>query len=135
MQEHTQVHYVAIPTDGGAYLAHFGRARTMAVVAIQDAQVISREDRVNPDPDHLDPAHHRVMLNLVRGCQVVITAHIGPPMVASLRHQSVQVLASPSESVDGAIEAYLRSLRGGPPLEVMTSDVADARQAHEHVSR
>jgi predicted Fe-Mo cluster-binding NifX family protein len=135
MQAHADVHYAAIPTDGGAYLAHFGRARTMAVFGVQNARIISREDRENPDPDHLDPAHHRVMLDLVQGCQVVITAHVGSPMVASLNHLGVQVLGSPTESVDQAIEAYLRSLRGGPPLELMTSDRADTRQAHEHVRR
>src|ERR1051326_5963413 len=100
--------YIAIPTDGGPYLAHFGRARSMAVVGIQQAKVISREDRVNPVPDHLDPAHHRVMMDLVQGCQVVIAAHIGPPMVASLTHLGVQVLGWPTESVEGAIEASLR---------------------------
>jgi predicted Fe-Mo cluster-binding NifX family protein len=135
MHSNTSMLYVAIPTDGGAYLAHFGRARSMAVLAIKDGQVMSREDRVNPDPDHLDPAHHRVMMDLVQGCQVVIAAHIGPPMVASLTHLGVQVLGSPTESVEGAIEAYLRSLRGGPALEVLPSVAADADHGHEHDSR
>jgi predicted Fe-Mo cluster-binding NifX family protein len=135
MQSNTSMQYVAIPTDGGAYLAHFGRARSMAIIGVQEAKVISREDRVNPDPDHLDPAHHRVMMDLVQGCQVVIAAHIGPPMVVSLTHLGVQVLGSPTESVEGAIEAYLRSLRGGPALEVLTSVAADADHGHEHASR
>jgi len=127
--------YVAIPTDGGPYLAHFGRARSMAVFGVQEAKVISREDRINPDPDNLDPAHHRVMMDLVQGCQVVIAAHIGPPMIASLTHQGVQVLGSPTESVEGAIEAYLRSQRGGQALEVLTSIAADADHGHEHANR
>jgi predicted Fe-Mo cluster-binding NifX family protein len=135
MHSNTSMQYVAIPTDGGPYLAHFGRARSMAVLGVQEAKVISREDRLNPDPDHLDPAHHRVMLDLVQGCQVVIAAHIGPPMVVSLTHLGVQVLGSPTESVEGAIEAYLRSLRGGPALEVLTSAAADADHGHEHASR
>ena len=129
MQSNTRMQYVAIPTDGGAYLAHFGRAPGMAVFGIQGAQIISREDRLNPDPEHLDPAHHRVMLDLVRGCQVVIAAHIGQPMVRSLVHEGVQVLGAPTESVDGAIQAYLRSLRGGPALECMASSAAD-KQHH-----
>jgi predicted Fe-Mo cluster-binding NifX family protein len=99
----------------------------MAVFGIHDGQVSSREDRLSPDPEHLDPAHHRLMLDLVRGCQVVIAAHIGPPMVASLVHLGVQVLGAPTESIDGAIEAYLRSLRGGPALEVLTSSTSDNR--------
>src|SRR5579859_164747 len=135
MLAHTSMQYVAIPTDGGPYLAHFGRARSMAVFGVQEAKVISREDRVNPDPDHLDPAHHRVMMDLVQGCQVVIAAHIGPPMLASLTHEGVQVLGSPTESVEGAIEAYLRSQRGGPALEVLTYVAADADHRHEHGNR
>jgi predicted Fe-Mo cluster-binding NifX family protein len=124
-------HNVAIPTDGGQYLAHFGRARSIAVFTIQDGQVIGREDRVNPDPEHLDPAHHRIMLDLIGGCQVVIAAHIGPPMIASLVHLGVQVLGAPTESVDSAIQAYLRSLRGGPALEILTSGPADEHFQHE----
>jgi hypothetical protein len=65
------IQYIAIPTDGGAYLAHFGRAHSMAVFGIQNGQVVSREDRLDTDPEYLDQAHHRVMLDLVRGCQVV----------------------------------------------------------------
>ena len=128
------VQYIAIPTDGGQYLAHFGRARTMAVFGVQDGQVISREDRVNPDPEHLDPAHHRVMLDLVRGCQVVIAAHMGPPMLASLTHLGIQVLGAPTESVEGALGAYVRSLSGGgAPLEVLTFTEDEVRSHHhEH---
>jgi len=126
------VQYVALPTDGGRYLARFGRARSMAIFGIADGQIISREDRLNPDPDHLDPAHHRVMLDLVRGCQVVIAAHIGPPMVASLTHLGYQLLGAPSEFVDAALGAYLRSLDGGPPLEVLTFNLAEALQHHDH---
>ncbi|HEX8966261.1 MAG TPA: NifB/NifX family molybdenum-iron cluster-binding protein [Chloroflexota bacterium] len=111
------VQYVAIPTDGGAYLAHFGRARSMAVFGIEDGQVISGEDRLNPDPEHLDRAHHRIMLDLVRDCQVVLTSHIGPPMIASLAHLGIKVLGAPTESVHSTLDAYLRSVQGGPPLE------------------
>ena len=131
MQSNTSMQYVAIPTDGGAYLAHFGRAKCMAVFGIQDGQVSSREDRLNPDPEHLDPAHHRVMLDLVRGCQVVIAGHLGPPMVTSLLHLGMVVLGAPTQSVDGALQAYLRSLRGGPPLEVLTSSPSDEPHQHE----
>src|SRR6266536_2849766 len=127
----TTAQYVAIPTDGGAYLAHFGRAKNMAVFAIQDGRLSSREDRLNPDHEHLDPAHHRVMLDRVRGCQMFIAAHIGPPMVTSLRHLGMEVLGAPTESVDGALQAYLRSLRGGPALEVLTSSPSDAHHQDE----
>jgi predicted Fe-Mo cluster-binding NifX family protein len=126
------VQYVAIPTDdGGIYLAHFGRAPVMAVFAVENGQIVSRHDRMNPDPEHLDPAHHRVMLDLVRDCGVVIAAHIGAPMIASLARLDIQVLGAPSESVVRVIEAYLDSLRGGPPLETLDPAAADARHQHE----
>ena len=125
------IQYVAIPTDRAGYLAHFGRAYSVAVFGIQNGQVVSREERVNPDPEHLDPAHHRVMLDLVRGCQVVIAAHIGPPMVASLTHLGIDVLGAPTESVEGPVAAYLRSQSGGPPLEALMFDPAEA-QSHHH---
>jgi len=114
------VQQVAIPTDGGPYLANFGRARTIAVFRVDSGAVLSREDRINPDPDHLDPAHHGVMLDLVRGCNVVIASHIGPPMVTSLTHRGVRVLGAPHERVEATLQAYLRSLSGRPPLEDFT---------------
>jgi predicted Fe-Mo cluster-binding NifX family protein len=99
--------YVAIATDGGNCLAHFGRAHTTAVFCIQDGQVVSREDRIKPDTEHLDPAHHRLMLDLARGCDVVIAAHVRPPMIASLSRLGVEVLRAPSQSMDAAPGAYV----------------------------
>jgi predicted Fe-Mo cluster-binding NifX family protein len=130
----TNIQYVAIPTDGADSLAHFGRAHTIAVFGIHGSEAVSRQDRLNPDPEHLDPAHHRVMLDLVRDCEVVLTAHIGPPMVASLTRLGIKVMGAPTESVEGALGAYLRSLTGGPPLEVLTFDPATAvtRQHEDH---
>lgn len=126
------MHNVAIPTDGGAFLAHFGRAPVMAVFTVDDGQIVRREDRPNPDPEHLDPEHHRVMLDLVRGCQVVIAAHIGPPMVASLVRGGTLVLGAPSESLEATLEAYLAALRGGPPLEELQAAATDAHDRHAH---
>ncbi len=48
MSQGTSVQYVAILTDGGAYPAHFGRAKRVAVFGIQDGHVSSREDRLDP---------------------------------------------------------------------------------------
>jgi predicted Fe-Mo cluster-binding NifX family protein len=130
------VQYVAIPTDdGGVNLAHFGRASVMAVFAVENGQIVSRHDRVNPDPEHLDPAHHRVMLDLVRDCRVVIAAHIGTPMIASLTRLDIRVLGAPSESVDRVMEAYLDSLRGGPPLETLDPAATVDRRQHATVDR
>ena len=126
-----KLQYVAIPTDGEACLAHFGRAHSMAVFGVHNGQVVSREDHLNPDPEHLDPAHHRVMMDLVRDCQVVIAAHIGPPMVASLTHLGIQVFGAPTESVEEALGAYLRSQTGGAPLEALSFDPS-AAAAHHH---
>jgi predicted Fe-Mo cluster-binding NifX family protein len=121
------VQYVAIPTDGGPYLAHFGRARTMAAFGIDSGAVLSREDRINLDADHLDPAHHRVMLDLVRGCNLVIASYVGPPMVTSPTHRHVRVLGAPDENLEATLQAYLCSLSGGPPLEDFTPASSSCR--------
>ncbi len=114
------MHRVAIPTDEhGRWLAHFGRAPRMLVITVEGGVATSREERVNPDPHHLDRAHERVMLDLVDGCDVVHANHIGAPMIATLTSAGTRVLGVPSESVDAALEAYLRSENGGPPLEVL----------------
>lgn len=123
---------VAIPTDDGRTLAHFGRAKTMAVFTVDGGQVVGREDRRNPDPDHQDPAHHKVMMNLVAGCDVVIATHMGPPMVASLVKVGTEVLVAPSEDVEQSLQAYLRSQQGGPRLIPLTVEAAGAAHSHDH---
>ncbi len=121
---------IAIPTEDGRFLAHFGRAPTMAVFSIEDGRVTGREDRANPDPEHLDRAHHKIMMDLVKDCEVVIASHMGPPMVTSLTRVGKRVLGAPSESVERTLQAYLRSLSGGPALEELTAEATG--EGHEH---
>lgn len=124
---------VAIPTDGGNRLMHFGRAHTMAIFTIDGGQVVSRESRLNPDPEHMDPAHHKIMMNLAQGADVVIATHMGPPMVTTLNRVGAKVLIAPSEDVEAALQAYLRSTQGGPALAEMTVQSAEAAHAgHDH---
>jgi len=79
------VELVAITNDGGRHLAQFGPSADHDDLRGRQRNITGPEDRPNPDPEHLDPAHHRVMLDLVRGCDVVIAGHIGSPMIVSLR--------------------------------------------------
>lgn len=123
---------VALPTDGAGHLVHFGRAPIMSVLSVDNGQVVGREDRRNPDPDHMDPAHHKIMMNLVQGADVVIATHMGPPMVASLNRVGAKVLVAPSEDVDQTLQAYLSSLQGGPSLSEMTVEAAEAAHSHGH---
>ena len=124
------MHRVAVPADErGRWLAHFGRAPRMLVYTVEDGAIVNREERVNPDPDHRDPAHERVMLRLVEGCDVVLASHIGAPMIANLTAAGTRVLGAPSESVDTTLDAYLRSQSGGPPLEVLEAGDAVPRRA------
>ena len=54
-------------------------------------------------------------------------------MLRKMRHLGTQLLGSPTESVEGAVDVYLRSLRGGTPLEsVAQTGGADALD-HHHV--
>ena len=127
--------YVAIPTDGGTIWPTSAAPTRWLYSASRTGKVVSREDRPNPDPGHVDPSHHRVMLDVVRGGQVVIAVHIGPPMIASLTHLGVEVLGAPTESVDAALRAYQRSLAGGPPLEVLRVDPGTMHTHHNDEHR
>ena len=124
--------YVAIPTDGGTIWPrpHGGCIRLPGRARSSVAKIVP-----NPDPGHVDPSHHRVMLDVVRGCQVVSAVHIGPPMIASLTHLGVEVLGAPTESVDAALRAYQRSLAGGPPLEVLRVDPGTMHTHHHDEHR
>lgn len=124
-------HRVAIPTDEhGTSLAHFGRAARMAVFEVSGGEVVERTDRRNPDPDHLDPAHHRVMMHLVDDCDVVLAAHMGGPMILSLTRLGKEVLSAPSESLQVTLGAYLQALNGGPPLEPLAAPTSAEPHAH-----
>ena len=126
---------VAIPTDDGRTLSHFGRARTMAVFTIDEGRVAGREDRVNPDPEHLDKAHHKIMMNLVQGCDVVIATHMGPPMVQSLNRVGTTVLVAPSSLVEESLQAYVQFVNGGTALAPLTVEAAEATHGghgHDH---
>lgn len=109
---------VAIPVDrDGRTLAHFGITPTMLVVSLDDeGREVGREARPNPDSAHQHPAHHRLVLDLVRDCQVAIASHMGPPMVRSLQHIGARVLRAPAEDAEACLAAYRASLRGGAPL-------------------
>lgn len=124
---------VAIPTDDGRTLSHFGRTKTVAVFTIEDGRVIGREDRPNPDAAHVDPAHHRVMRDLVQDCAAVIAGMMGPPLVKTLQHAGVQILLAPAPDVEGCLQAYVDSLKGGPALAKLTVEVSEAaHQGHHH---
>lgn len=126
---------VVLPTDDGRTLAHFGIARTFAVFEVEAGAVRAREDRVNPDPEHALPAHHKLVLDLVRDCDVVVASHMGPPMLRSLHQLGKRVLRAPSEDVELSLRAFLDRPEGGL-LEFTVEDAAPppGHAAHEHES-
>ncbi len=119
---------VVLPTDDGQTLAHFGIARSYAVFEVDGSRVLNREDRPNPDPAHEHPAHHKLVLDTVRDCQVVIASHMGPPMVRSLHHIGARVLQAPTEDVAASLGAFLRS--GGTALQDFPIDAAAPPPGH-----
>ena len=123
---------VAIPTDGANRLMHFGHAHTMSIFTIDGGRVVNRENRLNPDPEHLDPAHHKIMMNLAQGADVVVASHMGPPMVTSLNRVGMRVLAAPSEDVEASLQAFLQSTQGGPALPELTVEAAGGNGGHDH---
>ncbi len=104
----------------------------MAVFTVDDGAVTGREDRPSPDPEHLDPAHHRIMMDLVKDCDVVIASHMGPPMLTSLTRAGMRVLGAPSEDVERSLGAYLGSLGGGPALEELQLESSHEHDHHAH---
>jgi predicted Fe-Mo cluster-binding NifX family protein len=120
---------IVLPTDDGRTLAHFGIARTFAVFDAQDSKILGREDRINPDPEHTHPAHHKLVLDLVRDCDVVVASHMGPPMVRSLKQLGKRVLLAPSEDVQASLGAYMEAPEGG--LNEYTIEHAAPPPGHE----
>jgi predicted Fe-Mo cluster-binding NifX family protein len=120
---------IVMPTDDGQNLAHFGIARTFAVIDVQDGTILRREDRLNPDPQHTHPAHHKLVLDLVRDCDVVLASHMGPPMVRSLKQLGKRVLFAPNEDLTLSLGAYMEAPEGG--LNEYTVEQAAPPPGHE----
>ena len=107
---------VALPTENGRTLVGFGLARIMLVADVASGRIVRREERLSPDPEHTDPRHHQLMVDLARDCDVVIARHMGPNMATSLRHLAIRVLLAPSLDAAECLDAFARGEAGGEPL-------------------
>lgn len=120
---------IAIPTRDGQALFGFGRAQVMVVAEVEDGQVVRREERPSPDPEHVSPRHHHLMLDLVQDCGVVIASHMGAAMATSLRHAGKQVLLAPGPSAEVCLAAYTAAQRGGKSLLPFPSEWPQGKAA------
>ena len=89
---------VAINVDGEMVADMFGRAHTMAIADIEQGQIVSwQEEEVGWDiahdqaPSH--EAHHARIAKFMKEqhVEVVVTGHIGPPMVHTLGLMGIEM--------------------------------------------
>ena len=123
---------VALPLGPDMRLAHFGVAPSYAIYEVDGGKVLREEHRANPDPEHVASNHHKLVLDQVRDCQVVIAQQMGPPMVRSLEQLGIRVLRAPSSDGQQSLAAYLSDPDG---LARFTADQAAqprGRESHEH---
>jgi predicted Fe-Mo cluster-binding NifX family protein len=123
---------VALPVTETMTLAHFGIAPAYAVYDVTDGQVVAEQRRANPDPEHAATNHHKLVLDQVRDCQVVIAQHMGPPMVRSLEQLGILVLRAPSVDAGQSVQAYLREPHNLQRFTVEQAAPPPGHEPHDH---
>jgi predicted Fe-Mo cluster-binding NifX family protein len=113
-------------------LAHFGVAPTYAIYDVEGGNLVGEEQRSNPDPEHAASNHHKLVLDQVRDCEVVIAQQMRPPMVRSLEHLGIRVLRAPSADGRQTLAAYLRDPEGLPPFTVEQAAPPPGHEPHDH---
>ena len=112
---------IAIVTDDGrAVSAHFGRARSYAVLTVEDGVIVGRELRPKfaphllgePEPEHLagvphgtDPAsqmRHDQMAAAIADCQVLIAGGMGQGAYERFRSLGIRPIVTALPDVDAA---------------------------------
>jgi predicted Fe-Mo cluster-binding NifX family protein len=127
----TKIAFVA-EDDEQTISAHFGRARQMVVVTLEDGQEIARETRQRDtshglhlhehhDHDHEHDEHegghhhehnpddprHASKWAILEDCDVVIGRGMGSPALNRLQSMGLQVYLTDLKLIDEALQAYL----------------------------
>lgn len=112
---------IGIASDDQHQIAgHFGRCKGFVIADVQDARVTSKEYRLNNFSHHnkegqhehdQGPSHvhsHAGILKALADCQVVIARGMGRRIYDDLQGAAIQSLITSEESVESAIQAYLK---------------------------
>ncbi len=108
----------AVTGDGVSIHSHFGQAPYYVVLTIENNQIAAREQRTKPAHGHggHDEHHHaaggdshaRGMAEVIADCQVLLARGMGQPAFAALQAAGIQPILTDVETIDDAVQAYLR---------------------------
>ncbi len=108
----------AVTSDGVTIHSHFGQAPFYEVLTIQDNKVVARERRDKPAHQHGgDQEHHHAaggdthaqgMAQVISDCQVLLARGMGQPAFMTLQQAGIQPVLTELETIDEAVQAYLR---------------------------
>ncbi len=111
----------AVTADGSTIHAHFGQAPYFEVLTIEEGKIVSRERRAKPSHtghhagdgerahQHAGGDSHAAgMAAIISDCQVVLSRGMGEPAYYALRAAGVEPILVQEQTVDEAVQAYLR---------------------------
>ncbi len=108
----------AVTDDGVTIHSHFGQAPYYIVLTIDNNQIVAREQRAKPAHSH--GAHHehqhgaggdthaQGMAEVIADCQILLARGMGQPAYAALLAAGIQPILTERQSIDDAVNAYLR---------------------------
>ena len=109
---------VAVATDDEITIAeHFGRARGFNIYDVKDSIIRDKQFRVNNFTGHAlglhkgghSPDHHKIILEALRDCAVVISRGMGQRIYNDLRGVGIQALIVDENNAETALQLFLEN--------------------------
>lgn len=108
-----------VTEDGITVHSHFGQAPYFEVFTIEGKQITGRERRDKPshgahhnhgsqEHQHAGDSHAGDMAAVIADCEVVLARGMGEPAFRRLQAAGIQPLLIQEQSIDEAVQAYLR---------------------------
>lgn len=110
---------IAVATDDGALIRkdHFGSSRYYQIIEILNGEIVNRELRRNPHAETDDEGHSHgqvgPVLELLEDCSLFIGRSMGKKSVAAIAARHIDCILTKFETVDSAIDNYLRGADQG----------------------
>ncbi len=108
----------AVTNNGNTISAHFGRARSIVVVTVEQGQIVQREQRDRSEQDDARQsalAHgqqggidqHDLLINLMRDCDAVLARGMGMGMHQRLQQAGIRPVLTDMANIDEAVTAFV----------------------------
>lgn len=104
----------AVTNNGNTISAHFGRARSIVVVTVEQGHIVQREQRDRSEQDDARQSEqqgsidqHDLLINLMRDCDAVLARGMGMGMHQRLQQAGIRPVLTDMANIDEAVTAFV----------------------------